>query len=180
MKIQLNILKAVFFLALTGNTLAETKLNRSESLAQLETTAGQPITATIIQTPTSKRVDPSPVTDEPARKMTFKPGDIVLQNESFRIVESVDPTGIRVVLKANQYYMRARMRSDEISLVVPSFGGYKAGDAIIYHPQTMKLLWADSPRVIEAVDDTGRVVLAADEYFVRSYTRVESIRRPER
>lgn len=162
---------------LAGNAAAQLQLKMSGSLAELKAAAGSQTAAAPLQTPACKPVVPASAENGPARKRAFKPGDIVLQSSSFRTVESIDRVG-RIWLAANRSFMRVDVEPNEISLVVPEHGGYKAGDVVIYHPQRMRFLWKDSPRMIEAVDDTGNIVLAADEYYARVFTRVESIRRP--
>ena len=92
-------------------------------------------------------------------------GDLVLHDDSIREVELVDNTG-RVVLKEDSRFYRTFTRASDISKVVPSYGGYKAG---------IMVLDDDSIREVELVDNTGRVVLKEDSRFYRTFTRASDI-----
>ena len=92
-------------------------------------------------------------------------GDLVLHDDSIRKVELVDNTG-RVVLKEDSRFYRTFTRASDISKVVSKYRGFKSGDKVLYR---------DSIRVIELVDNTGRVVLKEDSNDYRTFTNRRNI-----
>jgi len=92
-------------------------------------------------------------------------GDIVLFKNTIREVESVDRTGL-VVLKAKSDYYQTYTKAKKISKVVPAFDGFKPGDKV-FHKKTI--------RIVELVDNTGRVVLKPTGQYYRTFTKTNKI-----
>jgi len=97
----------------------------------------------------------------------YKPGDQVLFKDTMRTVEAVDNTG-RIVLQRTTGYFRSYTTNQEITKIVPSFDDYKPGDQVLFK---------DTMRTVEAVDNTGRIVLQRTTGYFRTYTTNKQIKK---
>ena len=104
-----------------------------------------------------------------AHGVMFRVGDRVLHGDSVRAIEYLDNTG-RVVLAENRTYKRTYVSIESISLIVPSSGAFKTGDKVIQGAFGMYGI-----RIIEYLDNTGRVVLAKNKTYSRSYVSTRTI-----
>ena len=95
----------------------------------------------------------------------FCEGDIVLSGNSIRTIEAVDNSG-RVVLERTFGYYTKYTTANEISKIVKCHGEFCEGDIV---------LSGNSIRTIEAVDNSGRVVLERTFGYYTKYTTSDSI-----
>ena len=91
--------------------------------------------------------------------------DSVLSGDTIREVELLDNKG-RLVLEENSKYYRTFTRRGKVSKVVNCFGRFCVGDEV---------LRGNTTREIEAVDDTGRVVLRENSKYYRTFSRSSEI-----
>ena len=92
-------------------------------------------------------------------------GDKVLFHNSIRTIKALDNSG-RVVLKGTSRYRQTYTTADAISKIVECHGELCEGDIVLY---------GNSIRTIEALDNLGRVVLEGTVVYLRKYTTTDSV-----
>lgn len=91
--------------------------------------------------------------------------DLVLYGNTLRTVEVVSDDG-RVVLREDSQFYQSFTDTASVSLIVPSYQGYEAGRLVLF---------GNTIRKVEAVDNSGRIVLEEDSKYYRTFTDVNSV-----
>lgn len=94
-------------------------------------------------------------------------GANVLDGNSVRTVTHVGHKGALALASNSDYYAKISSVSSS-TLVVSSYGGLKAGDKVIYN---------NVVRTVEYVDNTGRVVLASNSNYYRTFATSSTVSR---
>jgi biotin carboxyl carrier protein len=97
----------------------------------------------------------------------FSTNSYVIYGNSIRVLEWLTPVG-GAVLKDDNNYNRTFITAANISRTVQAFGKYRVGDKVI-HGSTV--------RVIEFLDDKGRVVLKDDSNYNRTFVTATDVSR---
>ncbi|MDD4975725.1 MAG: hypothetical protein PHY93_15315 [Bacteriovorax sp.] len=97
----------------------------------------------------------------------FSSNTCVIYGNTIRTIEWLTPIG-GVVLKEDSNYNRSYLSVGNISRTVPAFGKFRVGDKVIN---------GTTIRLIEYLDDKGRVVLKEDSNYNRTYVNANNISR---
>ncbi len=91
--------------------------------------------------------------------------NVVIFGTSIRVVEYLGSNGA-VVLREDRDYSRTYTTKNNVNKTVASYGKLKITD---------RVLFGSSIRVVEFLDETGKVVLAEDNDYSRTYTTASNV-----